>query len=550
MLAHLSIKNYALIDDLTVAFGPGFTTITGETGAGKSILLGGLSLVLGKRADMSSLRDKERKCLIEAEFDIQNYELVSFFSLNDLDYDPHTIIRREIHPGGKSRAFVNDSPVTLDVLSQLGSRLIDVHSQHETLQLTENEFQMRVVDALASASVKRGSYQKQLEAYHKTKHELDSLRNLETNALKEQDYNAHLWNELEAFPLKDGMEEELEERFEQLNNVEQILEQLSRADQRMNDEQTGILQTLAEIKQGFGKLVPWGTTYHTWHQRISAVWIELEDMATDLHAMKEHVEPDPSALEMANNRLQSLHDLKKKHGAGDVRELLSIKEALAQKISGTEHLSLEIKIKEDLLAKQEDVLMQTAAELSRDRKAVLPGLKERLESDLAALGIPNASFEIEIRDAGRFNAQGRDELIFLFSANKGTDFGELKKVASGGELSRIMLVIKSLLAQFEHLPTIMFDEIDSGVSGEISNRMADIMLGMSSNIQVFAITHLPQVASKGIHHFKVFKEDDKKRTHTKMKLLAPDERVVELAGMLGGKSLSDAALAHARELLN
>ncbi len=550
MLAHLSIKNYALIDDLTVAFGPGFTTITGETGAGKSILLGGLSLVLGKRADMSSLRDRERKCSIEAEFDIENYDLASFFKDNDLDYDAHTIIRREIHPGGKSRAFVNDSPVTLDVLSQLGGRLIDVHSQHETLQLTENEFQMRVVDALASTSAIRLSFQEHLEVYHKTNQELETLKIQQIDSLKEQDYNTYLWNELAAFPLKNGMEEDLEEQFEQLNNVEQILDQLSKADQVMNDEQGGLLQLLAEMKQGFGKIAPFGSTYSTWHQRIQAVWIELEDMASELHKIKDTVEPDPVALEMANQKLQSLHDLKKKHGAVNVQDLLHIKAALSEKINRTENLAQEIKSKEVALKTQEGLLLKMAAELTRKRKAVLPDLKASLESDLVALGMPNASFRIEIRDAGRFNANGSDELLFLFSANKGTQFGELKKVASGGELSRIMLAIKSLLAQFEHLPTMMLDEIDSGVSGEISNRMADIMIAMSRNIQVFAITHLPQVASKGTYHFKVYKEDDNKRTHTKMKLLNPDERVVELAGMLGGKSLSDAAMAHARELLD
>lgn len=550
MLSTLSITNYALIDSLEVDFDKGFTVITGETGAGKSILLGGLSLVLGKRADLSSLRVKDEKCIIEGTFKINTYGLQDFFEENDLDYDSHTVIRREILPSGKSRAFINDTPVTLDVLSQLGENLIDIHSQHQTMQLTENDFQLKLVDALADNQIRMSEYSKGLRAYRKAQKELERLIDVQSTANKEHDYNTFLLTELEGAPLKAGIVEELEEEYEQLNNVELIMEQLSKGDQLFNDEQIGVLPLVTEMRQSLSKLIHFGTNYNELYQRVQSVLIELDDINSELQRIHEGVEANPDALESVSGKLQVLYNLLKKHNVSEVSELIAIKEELSDKVFETAHMDEKIALKTRELQDMESVLEEQAVVIRERRKEVIPELKSKLESDLAQLGMPSASFEISLSPSDSFTATGMDELSFLFTANRGGSYGELKRVASGGELSRIMLIIKAILAKYEKLPTIMFDEIDTGVSGEISNRMADIMRDMSTDLQVFSITHLPQVASKGNHHFKVFKTEGVERTMTNMKKLGEEERVVELAHMLGGKDLSDSALAHARQLLN
>ena len=550
MLVHLSIKNYALIDNLNVDFTNGFTCITGETGAGKSILLGGLSLVLGKRADLSSLRDKDKKCVIEAEFQIDKYNLESFFKDNDLDYEERTIIRREIQPSGKSRAFINDSPVTLDILTRLGSSLIDVHSQHQTLQLTDNDFQLKVIDALADNKSGLADYTAKLLLYKTTSKELSELIDFQKEANKEHDYNSFLLEELQAAPLKLGVQEDLEEQYEQLNNVENILELISSGHQLLNDEQVGIVSLLTELKQIANRLSGFGTQYADLNERVQSVFIEVDDIASELQNYQEGTEANPQVLEEINTKLQQLYDLQKKHGVQEVSELLLIREELSEKVSVTENLEADIEKKEKELVGQKVALQKAADVLTAKRKKVIPQLKKQLEDSLKALGMPSATFKIELFKANDFKANGADGLTFLFSANKGGDYGELKKVASGGELSRIMLTIKSILAKYENLPTIMFDEIDTGVSGEISGKMGDIMQAMSKSMQVFSITHLPQVASKGDHHFKVYKLEEGAVTKTNMKQLNKEERVVELAEMLGGKELSDSAMAHARQLLN
>ena len=549
MLANLSIKNYALIDALNVNFTEGFTCITGETGAGKSILLGGLSLVLGKRADLSSLRDTSEKCIIEAEFKVDNYDLVGFFKDNDLDYEPITIVRREILPSGKSRAFINDTPVTLNVLTELGDSLIDVHSQHQTMKLTDNDFQLKVIDALADNQILLKSYHEKLATHRKTTKQLEALLGLQREAIKEHDYNSFLFEELEAAPLKAGIQEILEERYQQLSNVENILELISGAHQLMSDEQVGILNLLAQLKQTSTKLASFGSHYSELNQRIESVFIEVDDVADELQQLQDGVEADPGELEQTNAKLQQLYDLQKKHGVADVTELLEIRASLSNQLLQSANLDSDIEKNQAQQVAEKKELESIAKSLSGRRKKVIPSLKKQLQESLSALGMPSATFQIELEPLKTFQSHGKDALVFLFSANKGTSFGELKKVASGGELSRIMLTIKSILAKYEHLPTMMFDEIDTGVSGEISNSMGDIMKNMSETMQVFSITHLPQVASKGHHHFKVYKIEERGTTHTKMKALQPEERVVELAGMLGGSSLTDSALAHARELL-
>ena len=550
MLSKLTIENYALIDSLEVDLASGFTVITGETGAGKSILLGGLALVLGKRADLSSLRNKEQKCIVEADFLVKDYGLQPFFNNYDLDFDETTVIRREILPSGKSRAFINDTPVTLDILSQLGDQLIDVHSQHQTMRLTENDFQFKLIDALANNKKRLSNYAETLRAYSSIQKELNDLITFQQNATKEQDYNTFLLTELESAPLKEGILEELETQYEQLNNVELIKEELSKGDQLLNDDQIGVLSLLSEARMALSKLAGFGAQYAGLYERMQSVWIELDDVNTELQAFQEAVESDPELLEEVNTKLQLLHNLQKKHGVSEISELISIRDQLADTVFETANIDQKIALKTKEVQELESALEEQGVLLREKRNAVIPQLKKQLEADLSLLGMPSASFKITLNPIDSFKANGMDELAFLFTANKGSSYGLLKKVASGGELSRIMLVIKAILAKYEKLPTIMFDEIDTGVSGEISNRMADIMRDMSTEMQVFSITHLPQVASKGHHHFKVYKTDETEGTRTNMKKLGYDQRVMEIAEMLGGKDVSDSAMAHAKELLN
>jgi DNA repair protein RecN (Recombination protein N) len=505
---------------------------------------------LGKRADLSSLRVKDEKCIIEGIFKIDTYGLQDFFETNDLDYDTNTVIRREILSSGKSRAFINDTPVTLDVLSGLGENLIDIHSQHQTMKLTENDFQLKLVDALADNQKRLKEYSKGLKTYRKAQKEVQHLIDVQTTANKEQDYNSFLLTELENAPLKVGIVEELEEEYEQLNNVELIMEQLSKGDQLFNDEQIGVLPLVTEMRQSLAKLVDFGGNYSELYQRVQSVLIELDDINSELQRIQEGVEANPDALEEASGKLRVLYNLLKKHSVTEVSELITIREELSKKAFETAHLDEKIALKTRELQDLESAIEEQSVVLREKRKEIIPELKSKLEADLAQLGMPSASFEISLSPTETFTPTGMDALSFLFTANRGGSYGELKKVASGGELSRIMLVIKAILAKYEKLPTIMFDEIDTGVSGEISNRMADIMKEMSRDLQVFSITHLPQVASKGNHHFKVFKTEGVERTMTNMKKLTDEDRVVELAHMLGGKDLSDSALAHAKQLLN
>ena len=550
LLTQLSIKNYALIDDLNVSFSNGFTTITGETGAGKSIFLGGLSLVLGKRADRTSLRDQEQKCIIEAEFRISSYGLSDFFLRNELDYDEHTILRREILPSGKSRAFINDTPVTLDILSGLGTKLIDIHSQHQTLQLTDADFQIKVVDALAGNTAILQEYKELLSRHKEAVKDLEMLRSQQQQALKDHDYNSFLLNELVSARLEEVNQEDLEEEYEQLTHVEEIMEKLSQGTQLLQDEQMGVLSTLGQLKQLCAKLSGFGPRFQDLSDRINSSFIELDDLASEFESQQEDLVADPRRMEEVEARLQALYTLQKKHAVNTVEELLEIRRELEEKVEVTSNLDAVIEERQSAVEKLHQDLDHEATRLSRRRKGVIPKLVAELETTLKPLGMPNARFRIVLKAVPEFKRNGKEDLVMEFSANKGSDFGSLKKVASGGELSRIMLVIKAILAQYESLPTIMFDEIDTGVSGEISNRMGNIMMQMSKRMQVFSITHLPQVASKGDQHFKVYKEDLGGITHTRMKSLNLDERIVELAEMLGGKSLSESALAHARQLLN
>ena len=550
MLTSLSIKNYALIDDLHVDFNNGLTMITGETGAGKSILLGGLSLILGKRADLSSINDTSKKCVIEATFDIANYKLKPLFKSEDLDYESLTIIRREILPSGKSRAFINDTPVNLDSLQILGEHLLDIHSQHETLQLTNDDFQFQVIDALANNASILQEYATDLLNYKNLQKELKVLQLQKSESIKEYDYNSFLLKELEDAKLVEGELETLEEEYETLNNIEEIREKLSHSHQLFSNEEIGILTHLTEIKNQFSKLSGYSLKYKDIFERISSSLIELDDIFSEIENAKELLEADPNRLEVVNTRLQLLHNLMQKHSVLKLEELLHIKEALKEKVSITENLDDIISNKEKEIEALINQLNIKAKTIHDKRINIIPELIQQLEDILSTLGMPNAKFNIKLNSTEVYFNNGKDELEFLFTANKGGNFNELKKAASGGELSRIMLAIKSILSKYIQLPTIMFDEIDSGVSGEISNKMASIMQQMSKTMQVFTITHLPQIAAKGDAHFKVFKEDVDNVTQTQIKKLNHDERIVEIAQMLGGVNISNSALAHAKQLLN
>ena len=549
MLTQLVIKNYALIEDIDVSFDSGFTTITGETGAGKSILLGALSLVLGKRADLSALKDNTNKCVVEASFSIDDYGITSFFEDYDLDFESLTLLRREILPSGKSRAFINDTPVTLDVLSRLGGFLVDVHSQHQTLQLTENDFQFKVIDAMAGNAESLKAYAKVRTAYETARKELERLVSQQAEATKEHDYNSFLLNELTNTQLAIGMQQTLEEEYERLNNVGNLQEQHAQADQLLNDGQIGILNLLAALQQLSRRLANFGKRYQELDERMQSVVIEFSDWANELQQLEDGIEANPQRLEEVNGKLQLLHDLMKKHQVATVEELMAIENQLAEKVDLSENIEAKIQAQHQEVERLEGQLDSAATSLHKARKKVLPSLMGYLGEQLGQLGMPSANFLIELHPSQTFKSNGKDELSFLFSANKGMPFGPLRKVASGGELSRIMLAIKALLAQHEQLPTLMFDEIDTGVSGEISNRMGEIMRDMGDQMQVFSITHLPQVASKGRQQFKVYKIESGDTTTTHMKKLDGEARVEELAEMLGGKNLSGSALAHAKQLL-
>ncbi len=550
MLQSLSIKNYALIDNLQVHFNDGFSIITGETGAGKSILLGGLSLILGKRADLSSLKDTTQKCIIEAVFNISNYSLKSLFESENFDYEEQTIIRREILSSGKSRAFVNDSPVNLSSLQVLGERLIDIHSQHQTLQLTSNDFQFQVIDALANNVDVLYHYKQELKTFKKLQKELKALLAFQAEAIKEHDYNSFLLNELVEANLIEGEVETLEEEYETLNNVESIKEKLSEAHQLLSEEHIGTLSSLTALKNTFQKLSSYASKYENLYNRVNSSLIEMDDVFAEVDALQDDLDADPQRLEVVDAKLKVLHNLMQKHVATDISELITIKNDLEDKVSITENLDATINKKQSEITLKENELNEIAKTINKKRLEVIPLLKNQLENILASLGMPNAQFKIETILSAEFFVNGKDELSFLFSANKGGQFNELKKAASGGELSRIMLAIKSILSNYIQLPTIMFDEIDTGVSGEISNKMGDIMLEMSKTMQVFSITHLPQIAAKGHSHFKVYKEDVNEVTQTNLVKLNHDERIVEIAQMLGGIEMSSSAIAHAKELLN
>jgi len=550
MILSLSIKNYALIEDIQVPLTKGLTIITGETGAGKSILLGALGLLLGKRADLGSVKDATQKCIIEGEFSLKGYGLQTLFKDHDLDYDVHTIIRREILPSGKSRAFVNDTPVGLSQLQALGGYLVDIHSQQETNSFATEVFQLEVLDALAGNAPILQGYQNALLEFTSISKQLEKQLSQKEAALKELDYHTFLQQELMEASLHTIDQQALETNYNTLNNAEEIQGSFAEIEQLFSQENTGIIDSVKQARSLLNNISKYAPSYQELYDRLHSVTLELEDVISSIENTSEDLQVDPTELFRINEVLQTLYRLQHKHSVSSVKELADIESNLSSKIYNSQHLDTTIETLEKEKQKLTQALLKLAKDLHDNRVEALPMLQQKLEAYLSLLGLPNAKFKVEFTTSPTFKKSGTDSLAVYFTANKGGNFGLLKKVASGGEMSRIMLSVKALLSQYKKLPTIVFDEIDTGVSGEIALKMAYIMGEMSTHMQILSITHLPQIAAKGEQHIKVYKEDRQNTTVTHLKQLSQEERIVEIAQMIGGKNITDTTLANAKELLN
>lgn len=550
MLKSLTIKNYALIDAISVDFVNGFTVITGETGAGKSIILGALSLVLGKRADLKSITNKSEKCIVEATFDIAQFELESFFEVNELDFELNTIIRRELLPSGKSRAFINDTPVTLDILSQLSTHLLDIHAQHDSLNVADSEFQYQLLDALANQKDKLKNFQNDLKHYHQEKNKLQKLSTQKSELLREQDYNLFLLNELNELPENITALTDLESEYEKLSNAEKIQSSLSEVIQLSNQDEIGVCDLLNKVKSLLADVVQYSESFESLYNRVESVAIELDDIITSIEDESQELDIEPRRLQELTELINKLQSLYLKHNVNNIDELFEVKEALSDKSILFDSIDENISEIEKNITNLENSLNKQSEALDKGRKQIVPTLIKELKESISDLGISNADFEISLNPNQEFNKFGKTTIEFLFSANKGQSLRSLKNSASGGELSRIMLSIKAIMARYSKLPTLIFDEIDTGVSGDVATKVADIMHTMSNNMQLLSISHLPQIAAKGHAHLKVFKMEENEKTITKLVALNPEERVVEIAEMLSGKQMTTTAIEHAKQLLN
>ena len=550
MLRQLYIKNYALIDLLDIELHPGFSVITGETGAGKSIILGAIGLLLGQRADSKSIKQGAEKCIIEAHFDLSRYEMKPFFDENEIEYDANdTIVRRELTAAGKSRAFINDTPVSLGMLKELGEQLVDVHSQHQNLLLNKQDFQLSVVDIIAQDQSKLDAYQQTYSLLQKAKSELQTLKDDIERNRQNQDFLQFQYEELEQAKLTEGEQEELEQQSETMEHAEDIKTALYEADNALQAEQIGAVsqvRTALNAISGISKVLP---SAEEIAERLRSCHIELKDIADEVSGMLEDTDFDPAELDHINNRLDRLYDLEKKYHADSVAELIEQRDELKQKLAGIENsdealAELEAKCQQ-LTAK----CQQQADSLSKQRQQAAAEIEKQLRQRLVPLGMPNVRFEVSITK-GELNKNGQDNINFLFSANTSTPLQPVAQVASGGEIARVMLSLKAMISGAVKLPTIIFDEIDTGVSGKIAEKMAEIMQEMGqTERQVISITHLPQIAAKGSHHYRVSKEETQKGTTSQMQELTPDERIHEIAQMLSGSDISDAAIQNAKELL-
>lgn len=550
MLQSLFIRNFVLIDELHIRFDEGFSVVTGETGAGKSIILGALGLVLGQRADSKSIQSGADKCVVEAVFDVSAYQLEDFFLSHDLEYDAkNCILRRELMSSGKSRAFINDTPAPLSVVKALGDRLIDVHSQHQNLLLADTQFQMNVVDIMAKTESLLVAYRREYDRYQSVVRQLEELEALAAKSRQDEDYLRFQVEELRAAQLTAGEQEELEAELETLSHTEEIKSALYKVTDNLIGEERGVVQQLKEALHDVEALEAYFPKAKDFADRLRSAWTDMADLASETDVLKEDVEFDPNRLEWVNERLNTIYSLQQKHRVPSVEELLAIQQQLTTQLSAIDLFDEQM----ETLTKQRETiyeaLMVQAGALTARRHEAATEIEQQLVDRMVLLGIPNTRFGIELWPKEKLSADGMDEVCFLFSANKNEALKPVAQTASGGEISRLMLCIKAMIAGFAALPAIIFDEIDTGVSGEIADKMADIMQDLGQKMQVITITHLPQIAAKGRAHYFVYKEDTAERTLTRIRLLTTGERVNEVARMLSGASLTDAAVANAKALL-
>jgi len=549
MLKNILIRNYALIDELEIDLAKGLTIITGETGAGKSILLGALGLLMGDRADVTALYDTSKKCLVEGTFNLKDYDLKEFFLVHDLEYDVEIIIRREVNPEGKSRAFINDSPVTISVLKLISSRLIDVHAQHETLHLNEAAFQLHALDAVAETSELVAAYKLKFRLFKKNSDQLQSLKEQELKDKKELDYFNFQFNELDTAQLLPGQQAVLEAELETFENAEFIKGGLSNAYFVLAGADKSLIDALTEVKNTLAQLAKFNPTIATLSERVQSSHIELKDIASELEAIEGNIVHDPKKADIVQEKLDVIYRLQQKHNVKTIDELIILRTDLEQKIAAIGSLEEQIKKLAMELETVQKHLADLAGKLTKKRAAAAPLFSKSVKETLTQLGMANAELNISLEQLKEYKETGLDKVTFLFSANKGSDAQPLSKVASGGELSRFMLSLKSLLAKHTALPTIIFDEIDAGISGDIAAKTGSILEKMAATMQVITITHLPQVACKGKTHLFVYKQEQGKRTVTRIKQLNKEERVEEIAKMLSAGKVGDAALRNAKELL-
>lgn len=550
MISHLSISNYALIKELNISFNQGFTTITGETGAGKSILLGALSLILGERADTQVLQDNSKKCVVEGEFSIAAYQLEDFFEQNDLDYLPQTVIRREINPAGRSRAFINDTPVTLNQLKSLGSQLVDVHSQHQTLLLNKHAFQLKVVDAFAEHNDLLSTYKKVFNKWKQKQTLFKQLQSQESTQQLDVDYKQFLLTELEDAKLQDGDElAHLEEELKVLENAEEIQQKLQESIHLTDQSEYSVLGQLQTVKLLLQAIAPNHEKIRVLSDRVESVYIELKDVLLDAESITEGVEHNPEQLAIVSERVSAINKLLQKHQLVHPEQLLALQEQLSQELNNVHSLGEQLEKLQKEVSESYRQAQEIALKISQNRAAIIPSIEKRVGELLSALGMPNAKVQINQHPSEEIHANGKEEIVFYFSANKGGDVQEIAKIASGGELSRLMLCIKYLMANKTQLPSIIFDEIDTGVSGEIAHKMGGLMQQMAKSMQVMGITHLPQVAAKGSEQLLVKKDNTQEVTETKLCKLNKEERIQELAKMLSGSKVTETAISNAQELL-
>ena len=549
MIISLEIQNYAIIEKLHVALDKGLNIITGETGAGKSILLGALGLIMGKRADTKVLYHQDRKCIVEARFNIKSYDLKGFFEANNLDYDIELIIRREISPVGKSRAFVNDTPVTLAILQELTKSLVDMHQQFDTLDIHSSKWQMEVLDSLAGNTKLLSAYQLEFKEYKVAEKRLKTLEKEAANALKELDYITFQFTELDEASLEFDEQESKEQLLNRLAGTEDIQRVANSAYFAIDESEQSIINQLQIISQDLDNIKELDPKLSESYDRVLSSLEELRDIAAVLQDVNESVEHDPNLAQETQERLDMIYRLQKKHQVVSIEELLTIQTDLHTRINSQQKMDGEINEIASKMHKLETSLKVTAKKLSTSRKKIAKSFAKDIEVLLATLSMEHAKIDARLTDSDQLTPSGLDKVDYYFSANKGGTLGALKNVASGGEISRLTLVIKSLVASSMALPTLIFDEIDTGVSGEVANRMAEIISKLAKKHQVMSITHSPQIAAKAQHHYFVYKHETETRTITNIKLLSADDRIVEIAKMLSGNPPSDAAVANAKELI-